>query len=226
MPKMKKPMTKSAREAARSAKLAEQNAKIHPTLDALIRESADRWTTENLGMDSLSESWRTCELPSEETEPGEQSLEAGYQAEYRSWKRDATGYALLVQKLGLAFTLGNMELAFSSRLPGQTTRRPKNGGKKPGRLRTITEMPAEATLAAPTPLAKAALARDPVETLTTKSKRFILCPHCGEKSSKKASYGSGIEVRVCKRGHGFEIDRWGGMNRYIDSQGRSFGTAR
>lgn len=219
MPKMPKPLTAEARKATRAAKLAEQNAKIHPTLDALIRAAADRWTTENLGMDSLAESWRTCQLPSEETEPGEQSLEDGYEAEYRSWKKDAAKYAAIVSKLGLAFTLGNMELAFENRLPGQQTRRGKDGKPRPkGRLRTIVEMPAEATRAAPVAIAKPA-ERKP-------AKRFILCPHCGAKSTKKASYGSGIEVRVCKRGHGFEIDRWGGMNQYINASGATIGTAR
>ena len=57
------------------------------------------------------------------------------------------------------------------------------------------------------------------------TRKFIRCPLCRAKSRKNYSYGLGIENRTCKNKHNFEIDRWGGMDHYIDRNGKSIGRA-
>ena len=41
-----------------------------------------------------------------------------------------------------------------------------------------------------------------------KTRTFICCPICGEKSKKLFSEFGGLQTRECKRGHRFEYDKW------------------
>jgi hypothetical protein len=58
-----------------------------------------------------------------------------------------------------------------------------------------------------------------------KKPNFILCPTCDSKSKKLRSEMGGLQTRVCKRGHLFEVDMffgWESNKRRIEQFDRPF----
>lgn len=56
-------------------------------------------------------------------------------------------------------------------------------------------------------------------------KRFILCPTCDSKSKKLFSEMGGLQTRMCKRGHKFEVDTFFGFEtdkRRVENTDRPF----
>jgi len=50
-----------------------------------------------------------------------------------------------------------------------------------------------------------------------KKQVFVLCPRCKAKSKKLCSEMGGLQTRVCRNGHEFAYDTFGGRNTYTQS---------
>ena len=96
----------------------ELEAVVHGSVDALIKASADRWTTENLGGVWPKDSWRNMDADGIDDSEQDDWYD-GLQDEFKEWQTEATKLVKVVVALSLPLTMSNMELAFAKKLPGQ-----------------------------------------------------------------------------------------------------------
>jgi hypothetical protein len=100
-------------------------AVVHPTVEALVKASALRWTVENLGQSwPETSTWNqllechmdgTGSMGARELREHERAL----QGEYSHWLEEAKDLSGFVVEAGLPLTMASMELAFYQGLPNQ-----------------------------------------------------------------------------------------------------------
>lgn len=123
---------------ANAKKVADRLAVVYSDPQLLVREAADRWTTENMGMMWPETTWRDA--------GGDPDVrEADLFEEYRDWLGLARLCIEFVQEKALPLTLASMEIAFREdrvqleRLARKRARRAKKAKKVESRFPKITK---------------------------------------------------------------------------------------